>query len=346
MKKALLILIITISLFSKLSAQQYYPMLDSVNRWIYGIGECGALPHLKHISTSSCGYPNVSACDNGEIYTGKDTLIDTLTYKTVFAGDHNTSSYCLYGFMREDTSLKKVYFKDTIITSEILLYDFSMQIEDSINLQFFNLGGYYMNGWYQLDSIVNINIPVGTRKVFYLNCHSCSNSHILPWIESIGFPGDVIYPYSINQNGGCGCYSILPYFDNSGDNFYQMLNCFEHNTKVYYDSSFLFFGDSCYYCRGCPGGIPELTSLSSLDVSPNPSNGKINISLSISKPDNFEIYIRDITGKQILNKFSLGRLNKGNTNRELDVSNLISGFYLLECKGNEGSSFRKLIIQK
>jgi hypothetical protein len=68
--------------------------------------------------------------------------------------------------------------------------------------------------------------------------------------------------------------------------------------------------------------------------------------MTISNPDNLEIYIRDVTGKQAMNKFSLGRLNKGNTNRELDVSNLKSGFYFLECRGNDGSSFRKLIIQE
>src|SRR5665213_1276149 len=99
MKKLILIIAITFSLSSKLSAQQYYPMLDSVNHWVYGTTVCGVSPHSKHISVSSCGYPDMQFCDNGEIYTGQDTLIDSLIYRTVFAGDHNLNSYCLYGFI-------------------------------------------------------------------------------------------------------------------------------------------------------------------------------------------------------------------------------------------------------
>jgi hypothetical protein len=30
----------------------------------------------------------------------------------------------------------------------------------------------------------------------------------------------------------------------------------------------------------------------------------------------------------------------------LDISNLNQGFYILECRGTNGSLFRKLIIQK
>jgi type IX secretion system substrate protein len=203
---------------------------------------------------------------------------------------------------------------------------------------------------YHLDSIGTIQIFAGSRRVFYLH----NSFRTLSWIESVGFPGDAIYPYSANMPG-CGSFC-----QGLNQDFYQKMNCFEHLNKVYFDSCLqhyvyqqsisnpmcTYYLDSCHYCNTCGGGISELSTLSSLEISPNPSNGKINIGMVVSKPDNLEIYIHDVTGKQVLNKFSLGRLNKGNTNRELDFSNLMSGFYLLECRGNDGSSFRKLIIQR
>src|ERR1035437_6473922 len=340
MKKLILIIAITFSLSAKLSAQQYYPMLDSVNIWNYVSNTCVASP--RHIKTyNPCSYSNFNSC-NIEKYTQQDTIIDSMIYKTIFEIGFDT---CLYGFIREDTSLKKIYFRDILSNPEIILYDYSMQIGDSININFYN-SGYFQSGWYTLDSITNRTIVAGNRIVFNLNNHS-HPYQTLTWIESVGNIGDAVYPYSINLPG-CG------FCPNYPGNFCQTMTCFEHTYKIYYDSCSLHdamnnscvnFIDTCHYCEFC-GGIPELSSVSSFEVSPTPSNGKINISMTISNPDNLEIYIRDVTGKQAMNKYSLGRLNKGNTNRELDVSNLKSGFYFLECRGNDGSSFRKLIIQE
>jgi hypothetical protein len=349
MKRTILIGILFLNIVTDMNAQQYHPMLDTINDWVYGMGICAAAPHEKHTANSSCGYPNLSFCNNGEIYTGQDTLINAVKYKTIIAGNHSTSSYCLYGFMREDTSLKKIYFKDTANTPELLLYDFSMQVGDTINLQFFNSGSYFENGRYRLDSITAITIQAGARRVFYLSCDTCTQSsgqHILSWVESIGFPGDVIYPYSINEGGFCECHPLLPYMGTSNNTFSQMLNCFEHATKVYYDTAFATPNDTCYYCRFCGGGIPEITSLKSFELAPNPANKSITVSMEISNADNFELYVRDLTGKDLLNKISLGKLGKGSYTKALDISSLSSGFYFLECRNNEGSLFRKLIVQK
>ncbi len=350
MKKILLTIVITLSLYSEMSAQQYYPMLDSVNRWTYSVWNCFARPHPMK-SYSPCSYPLHDMFCIPEIYTGQDTVIDSITYKTVIVGD--STNPCLYGFIREDTAAKKVYFRDVLSNPEFVLYNFSMQVGDTIPINFY-VNGYFPSGRYRLDSIGSINILAGSRRVFYLHCDTCQNPRQLTWVESVGFLGDAIYPYSQNM---MGCLYFCQELDQG---FYQQMNCFEHVGKVYFDSCLhqhiseqlimnpfcTYYVDSCHYCNTCGGGIPEISSVSSFEISPNPSNGKINIAMTISQTDDFEIYIIDITGKQVLNKFSFGRLAKGITNRNLDISNLNQGFYILECRGTNGSLFRKLIIQK
>jgi len=113
----------------KLSAQQYYPLLDSVNRWTYSLWMPTVAPHPL-TPYSSCNYPlNYIDCVP-EIFTGQDTLIDSITYKQVIVDD--TLHPCLYGFIREDTSLRKVYFRDILNNPEIVLYNFLMQVGDTI----------------------------------------------------------------------------------------------------------------------------------------------------------------------------------------------------------------------
>ncbi len=347
MKKIILIGILMSCMISIVNAQQYYPMLDTINKWVYGSSICAVSPHQKSTTSASCGYPNIPSWDYAEIYTTQDTLIDTLIYKTVIAGDYSTSNYCLYGFIREDTAMKKIYFKDTTNNPEMLLYDFSMQIGDTINLHFFNSGNYFENGRYRLDSITSINLPVGARRVFYLKCDTCAfyyGQHLMVWIEGLGFPGDVIYPYSINMTGMCPCHEILNYYN---DNYFsQLINCFEHANKVYYDTLNAALMDTCYYHKVCGGGVPEIKSLSSFEFAPNPANDAITIEMKISMADDFELDIRDLKGKQILKKISFGKLGKGTYQKTVDVSSLPSGMYIIECNAKSGSLYRKLVIQK
>ena len=60
----------------------------------------------------------------------------------------------------------------------------------------------------------------------------------------------------------------------------------------------------------------------------------------------FEIIVRDISGKKIVKEISLGKINEGKKDIELNLSDLTTGFYLVELKTNEGSVYSKLLIQK
>ncbi|MFV5700446.1 T9SS type A sorting domain-containing protein [Flavobacterium sp. XS2P12] len=80
----------------------------------------------------------------------------------------------------------------------------------------------------------------------------------------------------------------------------------------------------------------ETASIEGLSLYPNPvSNGKVYIS---SKNDlDKEIIIFDVLGKKVLQTMI--------SSRELNVSNLTSGVYIIKINENEASATRKLIVR-
>jgi len=272
LKKLLLLCIITIGP-EILPAQSYYPMLDSINHWYYTGNYTPVGPLL-----SNCNYPDYQA-DGMNYFTDGDTVLNGLTYKILIQNHQDNPYHCLFGFIREDTASRKIYFQDVLDSPEVLLYNFSMQPGDSMDIHFlFGYNYYYFqSGTYFLDSIKIVNIQAGPRRAFYLNCHSCASSNTLIWIESVGNEGDEIYPYSANAPGS-------GFFENCSGfpthYFFQILTCFEHAQKIYFDSctyqvaisNWCFdFQDSCYYWNIC-SGINQLEAVSLFSVSPNPAD--------------------------------------------------------------------------
>lgn len=340
MKK--LYLLILISIFGRtISAQQYYPMLDSVNEWRYVNNNI--VMRLQNLAQSSpCAYPFTSWNSFSESTTS-DTLIDSLVYKTVMLD--NT---CIIGYMREDTATRKVYFMDNIFNPEILLYDFSMNVGDTMTLNFVQPYLFFQNGIYTLDSVKTVHILSGFRRLFYLNNHSFPLGYTLLWLESVGNYFEVFYPVGAFGAGGGGNAAIFPH-----DNWHY-LSCFDHFEKVYYDSCAyhdallnlcFYVQDTCDYGNIC-GSVHELTSLASITIFPNPSAGKTTIILDVKQKDEFEIIVYDISGKKIVKEISLGKIPEGKKEIELDLSSLTNGFYLVECKSENGSTYGKLLIEK
>ncbi|KIA87208.1 T9SS type A sorting domain-containing protein [Flavobacterium sp. AED] len=80
----------------------------------------------------------------------------------------------------------------------------------------------------------------------------------------------------------------------------------------------------------------ETASIEGLSLYPNPvSNGKVYIT---SKNDlDKEIIIFDVLGKKVLQTML--------SSRELNVSNLTSGVYIIKINENDASATRKLIVR-
>ena len=103
-----------------------------------------------------------------------DTLINSLSYLKVFSTDVNGNNAYYDGAIREDTIAQKVYFIDHDSTQESILFDYSLQVNDSISTQ---INGITRKA--HVDSVVTTFLYGQPRKVIYFDS-------IPSFIEGIG----------------------------------------------------------------------------------------------------------------------------------------------------------------
>lgn len=210
-----------------LVGQVYKPLLEEPNEW--------------HITSCSNG------CLTDIYYTVDDTVVSGLNYK-ILDGYHFISRTFL---LRENTVEKKVYLmliRNGRPQSENLLYDFSLNTGDSIDIKnpispFPNNAGYF-----KVDSIVPRPLLNGKDyRYFYLSALDTvqASSRGAIWIEGIGSLS------LINSPGG------KPDINGVGK-----LTCFFKNNRLIYSDL-----DS----------IPECNSNLSLSTDQAPIKNKISV---------------------------------------------------------------------
>jgi hypothetical protein len=317
-----------------ITAAAYVPMLDSVNVWTYVANYFAVSPPPHLVQVIDCSYPNF-IYSNASHVTGEDTIVHSILYKKLYY--NNDFSQCLFGFIREDTSQRKVYFQDVWDSAEVVLYDFSMLVGDSISIDFISgLGAYWPSGTYRLDSITNISINAVSRNAYHLNCISQLSNHTLTWIEGIGNLADLVYPYSSNFGDGMFALIGCPEFPHD---FTQFMTCFEHTNKVYFDScayqlavsNFCFnVLDSCNYWDIC-GDVNEISAVDELRIFPNPVQDKFTIynplplSLGTTNGNAGDVSIYNVMGEKIYSDFYREALT-------VNCEMLSSGIYFLEVR--------------
>lgn len=188
-KKTYLIFSLLSMIYLKNHSQNYFPILNNYSEW--------------HVTTCYFG------CLTDKYYTIGDTLINGLHY-TFLDKYHYNKNFVI----REDTTTKKVYMRllaEPNTIKEYLLYNFSLQVGDTMFIT--NPGSPFPKyaGNFLVDSIVLRPIINSTRKHFYLHSldtvTSVTKNTI--WIEGIGSlclintPGA---PPQINGAGQLGCF--------------------------------------------------------------------------------------------------------------------------------------------
>ena len=303
--KKLYLFILVFVMWSQVHSQGYFPMLDSIsNNWYY---VSGAIPVRMASSAPDCDYASASFnYTSDHVYTTGDTVINSFSYKKVEQEQALWSgSLCTFGYLREDTATSRIYFMDNLFSPEILLYDYSLQVGDSIYYDFVVQGFYYTDGYFTVDSISMVNIQAGPRRLFYLNNHSAPFQPFpLEWIESVGHPGHVIFTHSANEYWGGGLFSMCN--DYLIRDYYQSLTCFEHSSqKVFFDSCAhaqavnnmcFFYADSCNFWNIC-GSLDENGLISEFVVSPNPSSSEVTLIIEANRSDKAVLNVYDIAGK-------------------------------------------------
>ena len=196
-----LLFILNLLLIVPCLAQDYKPLLDNFNEW--------------HFTTCYSG------CHTDVYYTDGDTIVDGKNYK-ILDGYHFISRTFL---LREELDSRRVYlnFVERSRNTEYLLYDFSLNVGDSIDIKNpvspFPTDG----GFYKVDSINLEELADGNEyRHYYLSptpSNTISNTPAV-WIEGVGSLS------LINAPGG------FPNINGVGH-----LTCFFKNGELFYSNS-------------------------------------------------------------------------------------------------------------
>jgi len=304
MKKLLLLSVTLLSLFANGQTSVYHPFPDSNAVWNI---------HF----TANC-FSNGNGDESYSISISGDTLINSLTYQkliTQFKISFSTGT-CFgpaigyKGAIREDTANRKIFFVPPSQNTEQLLYDFTMQVGDTV-------GGYIESQVIVSPDVVQSidSVLVGSTYRKRWNTNSYYDVH---FIEGIGSTYGLIA-----QSPGSGPIADLPEYT---------ITCFQQNGQTLYP-------DTLTNCD-------LITSVSSLEkniikikVFPNPSNGKFII--ETENMGNIEIEIYNVLAEKIstISHFKQQVLN------EIDLSNSPKGIYFIKIYDGVEIHTEKILIQ-
>ena len=273
-------------------------------------------PETNAIWIDSTDINSFGKCQEFETKRKKDTLINGVNYQKLVQF-HQERFQCsniithsnqkTVGFYRNDIANRKVWLRLPNANSDTLLYDFNLQVGDTMPesyLNDLNFGQVKI-----IDSIRYRLISDRWRRVFYYNgiCNGANDVQFL--IEGIG-----------KTDGAFK--AIEPCFLGAE---YTVLGCHSINsTRVFPDS-----GSICKLVTG----IEKQNKEKNLLVFPNPTNGQIFLTLS-SDIESLKLY--DITGRLIL--------EKGGHEKQLMLPE-DKGMYLLHIQLNNGNSILKKLIR-
>lgn len=345
MKKIYFIfLLLSASISLELSAQPYVPLLGNQNRWSFSENYFPVSQPQR--SAAICNYP-LWLTPSTPMYTDQDTLLSGVVYKTLRMDP--VFSQCEVGYLREDTAAKKTYFIDNLFNPEIILYDFSMNIGDTIHRNFIP-GDYYSDGLYRLDSIAVRNTPKGPRRYFWLNPQQGPQFNTMLWIEGSGNPISFLYTHSYNQSS-IGWFSQC--IETPHDNIF-LVTCFVRDSVTeYYDScgyatayqfsSCFNIQDSCTYGNIC--GTSRTIPTNDFSIYPNPGSGMLNIRFSKPVSGSTSYKITDVGGKLLLEGSFPVKHTAASYDFTINTENLAEGIYLLSCRLGNETIYKKLIIK-
>jgi hypothetical protein len=270
--------------------------------------------------SSTCAVPQPCIQYEGyNFYVNGDTTWNGLVYKKIFrkgAGEYvwfsPTPPQCSgsYSYVETEPSFilrslgKQMFIKIQSEPSEQLLYDFDLEVGDTLPATYNNWPGNII----YVTAIDSFYTPYGYRKIFTLGGANWAQ-HL---IEGVGSSHGLVEPLS-----------------NFFDCGYQLL-CFSLNDTSWYPSQ----GISC----NIPLSIGEVSAVSNISINPNP----MTIQSIVTSPvvwKNATLSVIDSRGRIVYEVIGL----KGNR-ATFSRNGLASGTYMVRISDGESTSFSKLLI--
>ncbi|MFT5238788.1 MAG: hypothetical protein ACI9M9_002402 [Flavobacteriaceae bacterium] len=283
-----LILIVLVANCFSMFGQDYKPLLDNYNEW----------------NLTYC-FNNI--CTTDYYYTNGDTIVDGMNYK-VLDGYH----YISRGFLlREDVAQKKVYIKTILpnITTDHLLYNFSLEVGDSIDIKNPYTPFPTDAGYYKVDSIIPRPLVDGNNyKHFYLSptISNTTSVNSAIWVEGVGSLSLINAPGGNPITNGVGRVACM----------------FKNGISFYSDLDII---DECepYFILDTPSYTNEVSTIKAI------ATPTTNVFEIINMEDITAIVLYDLKGVK-LDTFTSNNQNS----IYLNLKKYQSGMYLLILKSN------------
>ena len=284
--KVLFLLLLAVAGMAK--AQDYKPLVEDGKQWNVLFSYPWSPPEPQHKYT--------------DIYKIEgDTLLDGVTYKVMYATrNENLTGWNLWGFIRE-TEDGQVFSRRPSTSDEQLLYDFSMEVGDTICMCDYEFYECCMVVIEKGETIVN-----GEPRQQIVLEYPWGNGEGEVWIEGIGSLYGIINSGSLFLMGGST--NLLCYYED-GDLIWQ-------NTTPGYNECYIINPND-------PQSIEEDETSLSVSVYPNPSKGEV----TIEGVEVVEIKVYNSLG-QVVKTFQ--------GSNEINVSGLPEGVYLLRIMDADG----------
>lgn len=297
-------LLLFIAALSVLSAQSqtsvYHPFPDSNARWNI------------HMAQGMCFMGGWSDEDYSIMISG-DTIIDSQIYhklttpwvEVVSTGGCTQQNFSGYqGAIRQDIPGKKVFFVPPSASEENLLYDFNLEVGDTVR-------GYLQLFYGSTDVVTEIDsVLVGDNYRKRWSVNPCYGIYL---IEGIGSTFGLLAPSP-------GCMTDM--------NDYS-LTCFNQDGQGVYPGPF----SECLLITSVNN--PDLAA-EAVHIFPNPSNGSFTVAFD-SPEEITEIRISGITGNTVFQK-------KTENLSTVSITDIPAGTYILTITDRESRSSNRKII--
>ena len=314
MKKVFLFLFFLATVSSKAQTFVYHPFPDSGAVW------------METIWWTFFGPPIIPVDNDYILFMDGDTIISGNNYKKLSSSGYwhpqgmpydgaNYYSDSCKGAFREDTVLKKVFYVPPYSSTETLLYDFNLNIGDTLPVTYSN-----HSSSVTVTSIDSVLMGSDYRKLIWLSMERESGMYAFI-VEGMGASYGMLNDF-------------VPWFESG-----SYLRCFSvNNQTLYSDTNF-----TCVFNVG----FQELEKQNySLVISPNPATNQFTIS-NKQFPIK-EIEIHDVLGQRITNLASpevSGPSHSGEGSASIDISELAPGIYFVRVLGENKSAVVKLVKQ-
>jgi hypothetical protein len=314
LKKFLLYSVFLFPVICEAQANVYHPFPEDSAKWCVGWSNCsnGILDRATYQLTD-----NVFI--NGNWYNRMLHYEEHChTHMTMCLCDSVYSTDTATYYIRQDTTLKKVWLYYPPTNSDTIFLDFDLHVGDTIDARKEYWAGQSLEFW------------------------------IVSSVDSTFMNGQYRTQYKYYSNGAPGCIDSMIEGIGPMHGFFNLpTNCFEaggwtdifsENNRIVYSS---YQGDTAWWeSWHCHDFTLETNQIvrNSFSISPNPSHSQITISLNEIKIQSGKFKVFDITGQLVMEEKIHSQFSTFNFQ-------LSSGVYFVEVGDGEKIAVQKLVIQ-